>query len=164
MVMLHSSTTNKRTIKMFAQIQEVINAVLMCQIFCGDLMSPERQLSWAWGEQGSTAWKHLSWPGSVWGCPKRQIAIRPKYPVAPTQPHASKFLRLHRAKHGVTAALVNRALCPQKGCFLQAVHFTPRSRLLGQMAVVRAAEEWKGFFCLFLSPALFAPCGNLLNM
>lgn len=68
---------------------------------------------------------------------RRQILLRPKCHVAPTQANFSFCVKLKRQ----LLPLANTPWCPQKGLPLQSAYLTPGSLLAGQRAVLSAADK-----------------------
>lgn len=85
---------------------------------------------------------------------RRQIPLRPECHVAPTP---AIFFFCIKQKWQLLP-LANIPWCPQKGLPLQSSHLTQGSLLAGQRAVVSAAEEWQGFFCLTFPFLLVETC------
>ena len=68
---------------------------------------------------------------------RREVVLRAKYHVAPTQANFSFCIKQKRQ----LLPLANIAWCPQKGLPLLSTHLTPGSLLAGQRAVLSAADK-----------------------
>lgn len=108
-----------------------------CRTFNGDL----RRHVWQLPREGSRNMRHRSISPCQGACKgsrrsqRRQILLRPKSHVAPTQAH---FPFCQRQKRQLLP-LANVPWCPQKGRPLQSAHLAPGRHLAGQRFVLSAA-------------------------
>lgn len=161
MVMLHSSTTDKRTIKMFAQIQKVINAVLMCQIFCGDLRSPELS---SLGHEGSREVQHENTSlGQDWygAARKGRLPLDQNilwHLLSPMQ--ANFFLCIEQSMEW--QLLLQIELCvPKKAVFSRLCISPQEATCWGRWLsseLLRSEKAFSVFFCLLLPLLLAETC------